>query len=84
VVREPLPPDTGDFRSLWENITNDRVENPLKVGGNARGQRCKDNHDEVLTKPVQNFTQFATLPKSVLHFESWSELPACAGGHRPS
>jgi hypothetical protein len=37
VVREPLPPDTGDFRSLWENITNDRVENPLKVGGNARG-----------------------------------------------
>ena len=40
-------------------VTNDRVENPLKVGGNARGQRCKDNHYEVLTKPAQNFTQFA-------------------------
>ena len=40
-------------------VTNDRVENPLKVGGNARGQRCKDNHYEVLTKSAQNFTQFA-------------------------
>jgi hypothetical protein len=61
VVSDPFPPNTGDFRSFREHVANEVVENPFKVGDGARRQRCEENRlYNMVSKPSQNFKQFAT------------------------
>ena len=55
VVCGPFPHHTRDFRSFWEHVASDLVENPSKVGDGARRQGCDDDRlYNVVTKPGPN------------------------------